>query len=130
MHVAGAQFEVPFTQHGFAEIGVGAGIILPADDDDFLSLAARDFHAQVGPGKVGAAIAVYFSQLSQADLVERIIRVQEHGQGIVRAIKEMTEAFQKISESNPDPSRLDFYAQEIKKLEEQLDDIRENTLIR
>jgi uncharacterized protein Yka (UPF0111/DUF47 family) len=49
---------------------------------------------------------------------------------IVKAIKEMTEAFQRIAESNPDPSRLDFYGYEIKKLEEQLDDIRENTLIR
>ena len=63
------------------------------------------------------------SKLRNFDLTVEEIR-------IVRAIKEMTEAFQKISESNPDPSRLDFYAQEIKKLEEQLDDIRENTLIR
>ena len=49
---------------------------------------------------------------------------------IVKAIKEMTDAFERISASNPDPSRLDFYGHEIKKLEEQLDDIRENTLIR
>jgi len=49
---------------------------------------------------------------------------------ITRAIKEMTEAFERISENNPDPARLDFYGYEIKKLEEQLDDIRENTLIR
>jgi len=49
---------------------------------------------------------------------------------IVKAIKEMSAAFQKISESNPDPSRLDFYGHEIRKLEEQLDEIRENTLIR
>ena len=49
---------------------------------------------------------------------------------IMKAIKEMTEAFERISESNPDPSRLDFYGYEIKKLEEQLDEIRENTLIR
>lgn len=49
---------------------------------------------------------------------------------IVRAIKEMTDAFARISENNPDPARLDFYGHEIKKLEEQLDDIRENTLIR
>ena len=49
---------------------------------------------------------------------------------IMKAIKEMTDAFQRISESNPDPARLDFYGYEIKKLEEQLDDIRENTLIR
>ena len=49
---------------------------------------------------------------------------------IMRAIKEMTDAFERISENNPDPARLDFYGYEIKKLEEQLDDIRENTLIR
>ena len=49
---------------------------------------------------------------------------------IMRAIKEMTEAFERISENNPDPARLDFYGYEIKKLEEQLDDIREHTLIR
>ena len=49
---------------------------------------------------------------------------------IMKAIKEMTDAFRRISESNPDPARLDFYGYEIKKLEEQLDEIRENTLIR
>lgn len=49
---------------------------------------------------------------------------------ITRAIKEMTEAFERISANNPDPARLDFYGYEIKKLEEQLDEIRENTLIR
>ena len=49
---------------------------------------------------------------------------------IVRAIKEMTDAFERISLNSPDPARLDFYGYEIKKLEEQLDDIRENTLIR
>ena len=49
---------------------------------------------------------------------------------IMRAIKEMTDAFERISANNPDPARLDFYGYEIKKLEEQLDDIRENTLIR
>ena len=49
---------------------------------------------------------------------------------ITRAIKEMTDAFERISENNPDPARLDFYGHEIKKLEEQLDEIRDNTLIR
>jgi uncharacterized protein Yka (UPF0111/DUF47 family) len=63
------------------------------------------------------------SKLRNFDLSVEEIRV-------MKAIKEMTEAFQRISESNPDPSRLDFYGYEIKKLEEQLDDIRENTLIR
>ena len=63
------------------------------------------------------------SKLRNFDLTVEEIR-------IVRAIKEMTDAFERISENNPDPARLDFYGHEIKKLEEQLDDIRENTLIR
>jgi len=63
------------------------------------------------------------SKLRNFDLTVEEIR-------IMKAIKDMSEAFQRISESNPDPSRLDFYGYEIKKLEEQLDDIRENTLIR
>lgn len=49
---------------------------------------------------------------------------------IMRALKEMTDAFERISENSPDPARLDFYSHEIRKLEEQLDEIRENTLIR
>ena len=49
---------------------------------------------------------------------------------ITRAIREMTEAFERISENGPDPARLDFYGHEIKKLKEHLDDIRDNTLIR
>ena len=49
---------------------------------------------------------------------------------ITRALKDMTDAFHKIAQNNPDPARLDYYSYEIRKLEEQLDDIRENTLIR
>ena len=63
------------------------------------------------------------SKLRNFDLTVEEIR-------IVRAIKEMTDAFERISENNPDPARLDFYSHEIKKLEGQLDDIRDNTLIR
>ena len=63
------------------------------------------------------------TKLRNFDLSVEEIRIE-------RAIKEMTDAFDKISENNPDPARLDFYGREIKKLEEQLDDIRENTLIR
>ncbi len=63
------------------------------------------------------------SKLRNFDLTVEEIR-------ITRAIKEMTDAFDRISQNNPDPARLDFYGYEIKKLEEQLDDIRENTLIR
>ena len=63
------------------------------------------------------------SKLRNFDLTVEEIR-------ITRAIQEMTEAFERISENNPDPARLDFYGYEIKKLEEQLDEIRDNTLIR
>ena len=63
------------------------------------------------------------TKLRNFDLSVEEIRIE-------RAIKEMTGAFDRISENNPDPARLDFYGYEIKKLEEQLDDIRENTLIR
>jgi uncharacterized protein Yka (UPF0111/DUF47 family) len=63
------------------------------------------------------------SKLRNFDLSVEEIRIE-------RAIKEMTDAFDKISENNPDPARLDYYSNAIKKLEEQLDDIRENTLIR
>ena len=63
------------------------------------------------------------TKLRNFDLSVEEIRIE-------RAIKEMTGAFERISENSPDPVRLDFYSYEIKKLEEQLDDIRENTLIR
>ncbi len=63
------------------------------------------------------------TKLRNFDLTVEEIRIQ-------RAIKEMTDAFDRISANNPDPARLDFYGYEIKKLEEQLDDIRDNTLIR
>ena len=63
------------------------------------------------------------AKLRNFDLSVEEIRIE-------RAIREMTNAFERISANNPDPARLDFYGYEIKKLEEQLDDIRENTLIR
>jgi hypothetical protein len=63
------------------------------------------------------------SKLRNFDLTVEEIR-------IMRAIQEMTEAFERISENGPDPARLDFYGHEIIKLKEQLDDIRDNTLIR
>ena len=63
------------------------------------------------------------SNLRNFDLTVEEIR-------ITRAIQEMTEAFERISQNNPDPARLDFYSDQIRMLEEQLEDIRENTLIR
>ena len=63
------------------------------------------------------------TKLRNFDLSVEEIRIE-------RAIKEMTDAFERISANNPDPARLDFYGHEIRKLEEQLDEIRDNTLIR
>jgi hypothetical protein len=62
------------------------------------------------------------SQLRNFDLSVDEIR-------IIRAIKKMTETFAGISENSPDPLRLDFYGYQIRKLQEQLDHIRKNTLI-
>ncbi len=48
----------------------------------------------------------------------------------VKAIKEMTRSLEDFETKNIQPERLRFIRNEIKKLEEQLEEIRENTLIR
>ena len=80
MHVTRAQAEVAVAQHRSAKIGVGARIVLAADDHDFLVLAARNLNAQVGPGPVAAVITVNFGELLQADLIQGIVGVQEYGE--------------------------------------------------
>lgn len=47
----------------------------------------------------------------------------------VKAIKEMTRSLEDFESKNIQPERLIFVRNEIKKLEEQLEEIRENTLI-
>ena len=49
---------------------------------------------------------------------------------IIKAIKEMTQSLEDIERNNTQPERLAFFRNEIKKLEDQLEEIRENTLIR
>lgn len=49
---------------------------------------------------------------------------------IIKAIKEMTHSLEDIERKNTQPERLVFFRNEIKKLEDQLEEIRENTLIR
>ena len=48
----------------------------------------------------------------------------------VKAIKEMTRSLEDFETRDIQPERLKFIRNEIKKLEEQLEDIRDNTLIR
>ena len=48
---------------------------------------------------------------------------------ILRTIKDMTRSLGDIERDNTQPERLEFYRNEIKKLEDQLEEIRENTLI-
>lgn len=49
---------------------------------------------------------------------------------LVKTINEMTSSVKKIEQMDPNSSRAKFIRQEIKKLEDQLDDLRDNTLIR
>jgi len=49
---------------------------------------------------------------------------------LMKSIDEMTESVKNIERSDPDSSRAKFIRLEIQKLEDQLDDLRDNTLIR
>ena len=49
---------------------------------------------------------------------------------VIKAIKEMTQSLEDIEHNNTQPERLGFFRKEIIKLEDQLEEIRENTLIR
>jgi hypothetical protein len=49
---------------------------------------------------------------------------------ILKAIKDMTRALEDIKRKNTYPERLDFFRCEIRQLEDQLEEIRDNTLIR
>jgi len=48
----------------------------------------------------------------------------------IKAIKDMTESLEEIKDKNTHPERVVFLRKEIMRLEEQLEDIRDNTLIR
>lgn len=49
---------------------------------------------------------------------------------IIKAIRELTQSLQDIEHRDNQPGRPDYFRHEISKLELQLDEIRENTLIR
>ena len=49
---------------------------------------------------------------------------------VLKAIRDMTQALEDIKRKNIYPERLDFFRFEIKQLEDQLEEIRENTLLR
>ena len=48
---------------------------------------------------------------------------------LLRTIKDLTQSLEDIERNSTDPARTEFYRNEIKRLEELLEDIRENTLI-
>ncbi len=49
---------------------------------------------------------------------------------VIRAIRDITESLEDIGSKNTEPVRLEFFRNEIRKLKDQLEEIRENTLIR
>ena len=49
---------------------------------------------------------------------------------VMRAIKELSRTLEKLESDEPTSSRIKFLRSEIDKLEERLDDIRDNTLTR
>ena len=48
----------------------------------------------------------------------------------IKAIKDMTQSLDDIKDKNTQPERVEYFRNEIIRLEEQLEDIRDNTLIR
>jgi hypothetical protein len=48
----------------------------------------------------------------------------------IKAIKDMTQSLDDIKDKNTQPERVEYFRNEITRLEEQLEDIRDNTLIR
>ena len=49
---------------------------------------------------------------------------------VVKAIRDMTQALEDIKQKNIYPERLEFFRSEIRQLEDRLEEIRENTLLR
>jgi len=49
---------------------------------------------------------------------------------IIKAIRDITQSLEDIGSKKIEPVRLEFFRNEIRKLEDQLEEIRENTLIR
>ena len=49
---------------------------------------------------------------------------------ILKAIRDMTQSLENIKAKNPFPERLEYFRCEIRQLEDQLEEVRENTLIR
>ena len=68
VHVACTETEIAFAQHGFTEIRVGTGIILPADYHDALVSATRHLDPEVGPFRIASTIAIYLNHLLYADV--------------------------------------------------------------
>ena len=49
---------------------------------------------------------------------------------ILKTIKDMTQSLEDIERNHDQPVRLEYFRNEIRRLEDQLEEIRDNTLIR
>lgn len=49
---------------------------------------------------------------------------------VLKAIRDMTQALEDVKRKNAYPERLEFFRCEIRQLEDRLEEIRENTLLR
>ena len=49
---------------------------------------------------------------------------------ILKAIRDMTQALEDVKTRNSYPERLEFFRSEIRQLEDRLEEVRENTLLR
>jgi hypothetical protein len=49
---------------------------------------------------------------------------------VLKAIRDMTQALEDVARKNTYPERLEFFRSEIRQLEDQLEEIRDNTLIK
>ncbi len=49
---------------------------------------------------------------------------------VLKAIRDMTQALEDVKTRKTYPERLEFFRSEIRQLEDQLEEIRENTLLR
>ena len=49
---------------------------------------------------------------------------------LIKAINDITESIEDMKRKNTEASRLEYFAKQLKELKEELEDLRENTLIR
>jgi hypothetical protein len=59
-----------------------------------------------------------------------VSKVSEDSAARVGKLRNFDLTVEEIERKNPQPARMDYYRSEIRQLEDQLEEVRENTLIR